>query len=343
MNFEFGNPETVTILDKFVRFTIQKPTDNKNLLDRYGDLVKDFENCTLALSGGTDSQFMLRLLTYFNIPFKAVTYISKWNDGIINTDDLIYAQEVCKRFNIDLETIEIDLENFYNRNKHMKYAKQYNIDSPQIALHLEFINRIAESNSKLVMGGDMPYWILGADSTWPGYSGLDNLVLMNPHMFLQTVKPYYDFCKSKNIKLLKEIAFSSPEAVYQTLEMQIKIVKEQKIHLILNPAEIQLRDTLQFKKAVWNKILPGDINTLIKAGGFERIKKLLAMQTGIYNQYDKLYREPMEQSYKPVIEHEAKFKISLTLDDASKELPEKFKQAVADAESKSVTAYQFDF
>ena len=50
MNFEIGEPKTVTILDKFVRYAIQKPADNKTLLDRYGDLVKDFENCTLALS-----------------------------------------------------------------------------------------------------------------------------------------------------------------------------------------------------------------------------------------------------------------------------------------------------
>jgi hypothetical protein len=343
MNFEIGEPKTVTILDKFVRYAIQKPTDTKSLLDRYGELVKDFENCTLALSGGTDSQFMLRLLTHFNIPFKAVTYMSKWNDGIINTDDLIYAQEVCKQFNVDLEIIEIDLEQFYNRNKHMKYAKQHNINSPQVALHLEFINRIAESNNKLVMGGDMPYCMLGVGTSDHNFSGIDNIVLMTPALMLQTVKPYYDFCKSKNIKLLKEIAFSSPEAIYQILEMQIEIVKEQKIHLTMDPAEIQLRDTLRFKKAVWNKILPGDINTLIKVGGFERIKKLLAMQSGIYDQYDKLYREPMKQTYKPIIEHETKFRVSIALDDASKELPNKFKQAVTDSKSKPVTAYQFDF
>ena len=59
------------------------------------------------------------------------------------------------------------------------------------------------------------------------------------------------------------------------------IVEEQKMHVEFNDKEPQFREMLEFKKAVWNSIMPGDINTLMKVGGFERLKKVLAIKSGI--------------------------------------------------------------
>ena len=38
----------------------------------------------------------------------------------------------------------------------MRVGKKFKTSSPQVAMHLEFIDRYIPPNSKLVMGGDMP-------------------------------------------------------------------------------------------------------------------------------------------------------------------------------------------
>ena len=44
------------------------------------------------------------------------------------------------------------------------------------------------------------------------------------------------------------------------------------MHIEYSKSEPQFRELLQFKKTVWNTILPGDIDTLMKVGGFERLR-----------------------------------------------------------------------
>jgi len=345
MNFALGHPNSVLLQDHMCVYTIQKPDDNLTLLDRYYNELKNFDGCTLMLSGGSDSQFMLRLLQHFNIKFNPITYKTTWKGGVVNTDDVIYAQEVAKKFSLDLEIIDFDLKEFYDGNHHMKWGRKLGISSPQVAMHLEFIDRHIPSNSKLVMGGDMPYLLYGegrrgvSDIYPSAFVGLDYLNMDTPDSIIGTIKPYHDICENKDIQLIKNISYCSPQALYQILEQQINIVKEQQIHLIYSTDEPQFREMLEFKKAVWNSILPGDVDTLMKVGGFERLKKVLAIQSGIYNQYDKMYREPM-QSYKTKTES---FRFKLKFDDATKQLPKRFEDAIKKSNSQCVNGFHFDF
>lgn len=342
MNFALGTPNSVLLQDRMCVYTIKKPEDNLTLLERYHNELKEFDGCTLMLSGGSDSQFILRLLTHFNISFNAITYKTIWKGGVVNTDDVIYAQEVANKFNIDLQIIEFDLKEFYDSNQHMRVGKKFNTSSPQVAMHLDFISKHIPDNSKLVMGGDMPYLIYNkAGSEHHNYTGLDYLVAEAPGIIVNTIKPYHNICDSMNIKFVKNISYCSPEAVYQILEQQIKIVEEQKMHVEFDDKEPQFREMLEFKKAVWNSIMPGDINTLMKVGGFERLKKLLAIKSGIYNYYDKLYREPMQ-----VYDDRTKvdgIRYKLKIDDATKQLPQRFENAIKNSESKCINGFHFDF
>ena len=317
-------------------YTIQKPDDNLTLLERYHNELKDFDGCTLMLSGGTDSQFMLRLLQHFNIQFTAITYKTTWNGGVVNTDDVVYAQEVANKFNVALKVIDFDLKEFYYGNHHMKWGRKLQVFSPQVAMHLEFIDRHIPPNSKLVMGGDMPYLTY---SDIDHGIGLQYLHIDSPNLIIGSIKPYHDICESKGIQLIKNISYCSPQALYQILDKQVKIVQEQKMHVIVSQQEPQFRETLEFKKAVWNSIIPGDVDTLMKVGGFERLKKILAIKSGIYNQFDKLYREPMEQ-YMPTV---SGFRYKNNFDDATKQIPKRFEEAIKKSNSKCVNGFHFDF
>jgi hypothetical protein len=343
MNFSLGHPNSVLLQDHMCVYTIQKPDDNLTLLERYHNELKEFDGCTLMLSGGSDSQFMLRLLQHFNIQFTAITYKTTWKGGVVNTDDVIYAQQVAKQFNVDLEVIDFDLKAFYDGNHHMKWGRELGVSSPQVAMHVEFIDKHIPNNSKLIMGGDMPYLLYGEGGTagylTSAFVGLDYLYMDTPAALIGSIKPYHDICENKGIQLIKNISYCSPQALYQILEQQIKIVKEQKIHLIYSTDEPQFREMLEFKKAVWNSIVPGDVDTLMKVGGFERLKKLLAVKSGIYNQYDKLYREPM-QTYKSKTDN---FRFKHKFDDATKQLPKQFEKAIKESDSKCVNGFHFDF
>ena len=70
--------------------------------------LEGFDDCYVMLSGGSDSQFMLRLLKHFNIKFKAITYKTLWQGGIVNTDDIVYAREVAEKFNVDLKIVDFN-------------------------------------------------------------------------------------------------------------------------------------------------------------------------------------------------------------------------------------------
>ena len=347
MKFAQGNPNSVLLQENLCTYVIQKPKDNLTLLDRYYEQLKDFDNCYLMLSGGSDSQFMLRLLKHFNINFTAITYKNLWNSGIVNTDDVIYAQEVAENFNVDLEVVEFDLKKFYDSNLHLKWARDYDIRSPQIAMQLEFIKNQFENNSKLVMGGDMPYLMYGDNihtANVPDHSelftGLDYVYMDLPNVLTSSVEPYHRLCEQKNINIIINISYCSPEAVYQILDMQINIVEDKKMHIEYSKSEPQFRELLQFKKTVWNTILPGDIDTLMKVGGFERLKKLLAIKSGVYNKYDKDYRIPMEIQY-PKRTLRYRFKHKFCKDTL--QIPQRFQSAIENSNSICVNGYHFDF
>ena len=342
MKFSQGTPNSVLLNEHMCTYTIAKPNDNLTLLERYQKELEGFDDCYLMLSGGSDSQFMLRLLKHFSIKFKAITYKTLWQGGIVNTDDIVYAQQVAEKFNVDLKIVDFDLKEFYESNKHLKWARENKILSPQIAMQLEFISNEFFEGDKLVMGGDMPYLMYGDNFAYRGnFTGLDYLFIDQPSTILHTIKPYYDLCENKKIKFLKNIPYSSPQAVYQILEQQIKIVEDQNIHIEYKTSEPQFRELLQFKKTVWNTILPGDIDTLIKVGGFERLKKFLAIKSGIYNDYDKKFREPMKvvAGYVEDIRYRFKHKF----DNATLDIPKRFEHAIKNSNSKCVNGYHFDF
>ena len=152
---QFGNPAALKYYsdEKVVEIKISKPTTNKSTLDIICDQLVDVKKANVCLSGGLDSQFMLRLAHRLGISTTAYTYLGLWNGSPINTDDYVYAQLSAKKLNIPLETIEIELLDFFNNQQHLNYGKKYGLTSPQIAVHLHFLTLLKDIPDHMFVGG----------------------------------------------------------------------------------------------------------------------------------------------------------------------------------------------
>ena len=102
---EFGNPPALQYYEeeKFLSITIRKPNQECDLLDLIKEQLSHIKKAHICLSGGVDSQFALRVLQEMNVPITAHTYLTTWKGSPINTDDVITAQMLTDKENIELK------------------------------------------------------------------------------------------------------------------------------------------------------------------------------------------------------------------------------------------------
>lgn len=96
----------------------------------------------LCLSGGVDSECMALAFLKAEVPFRAV--IGRYSGGL-NDDDIVHAFDFCRKFGIKTEEVSIDLVDFFKSEKHIEYAHRYQCRSPQLAVHIEILERISDT------------------------------------------------------------------------------------------------------------------------------------------------------------------------------------------------------
>jgi len=346
---EIGNPAYIKYdPDLGIASTkMVKPSDpNKTILDKIREHLKGVKNAHVCLSGGVDSQFWLRVLEHFNINYRATTYLTTWDGAPINTDDYVCAELVAKKFNLGerWNVIEIDLKKFLNSNRPFELAKKYKTASQQIALHCHFLEKIVNPNETFFMGGDGIFLMEGND---------DDACLGVQLSNLQDLLTYKNLFNLHNVKYFKDVWYLDREMPYLGFMLNIDITKKYKTHLS-KKVQPTNPDTLEIKHLMWEEILPGTVNTLIKITGFERIKKHLAMESGIYNQFDILYRKPLQDymaTDKTIMfnynteENPSNLKKDIQYKDVllRQEITKQFLSTIKEVDSKPVEKYLFDF
>lgn len=339
-----GNPASIIYnLDSnfgFVKVNIRPPKINTTVNDLLIPHISNIKKANVCLSGGIDSQFMLRLCEHFNIPHQVTTYLLMWDQSPINTDDYLHAELICKNKNIPLNTVEIDLKKFFDQNLHYTYGKKYYTASPQIALHLYFLDLIKASDTTLMLGGETPYM----NKNSPSNTGPGDIHGLDIHFMMSGTFSYRRFAAHNGLHLIKDILLYSPELIYQTLKINIDIVKTHQMHLETFPGT-HLLDPLPVKYQIYDHILPGGVYPLFKLTGFERIKKHFAVTTGVFDQFNKLYREPLKQQLRAQLAYTSD-KYGTTkyvTNGCDKILTAEFRQAIEAHNSKPANLYTFDF
>ena len=93
----------------------------------------------LCMSGGLDSEIMAEAFLRANVPFSASIWKYKNN---LNNYDIKHALMFCEKNKIDYEIEECDLELFYENKLHFYYGIKYLCNSPQIVVHLYFLEKL---------------------------------------------------------------------------------------------------------------------------------------------------------------------------------------------------------
>lgn len=275
---------------------------DKTVLSCSDEILKNIDKVNISLSGGIDSQFSLLLAKQLQKDITAYTYRSLWKGTIINAEDVYLAQHVADKNNVHLKIIDIDLFEFFSNNKHYAYGDNYANVSPQLAVHLYWLDILhSKYNIKnILMGGDPPLIKYSSGAT------NSNKYRMNDVFIHDILTPYYVFCKNKGIECFRDIYYHNPEIVYAGFKNNLDVVKNKNIYIENDIRTVKsvsgekynslspfLTDGYIFKYEWYNNILEGLIPQKSGTTGFENLKKILASESGVYNRFDILYRFPM--------------------------------------------------
>jgi len=292
---KLGNPPGAIIdISDILEINVLSEQSEKSFLGCFDKVLPDRELIHLCLSGGLDSQFTLRCCLELNRKVIAYTYRAFWEDTIVNTEDVYLATELCKKYKVEHKIIDIDLLSFYENLTYIKYSADFFNRSPQLAVHFYFIEKLKNEYNidHILLGGDPPL-IRFYPKLWTKDSVLDrNIRITNETFFRNNLIPYYKFCKSIGIECYRDIFYHSPEMVYSSYLNNLETVKKANVYLEHND-NVGKNNCYRFKYEYYKNIIPDLLTQKSETNGFENLKKMFAQKTGIYDQFNILYRQPL--------------------------------------------------
>ncbi len=93
----------------------------------------------LCLSGGIDSEAMLISFLSAEVPFHPI--IMRFNDNL-NFFDIQTIISFCNRNRINYEIFDLNVLDFFESGKYLRYGEIYQCQSPQLAVHLHLCDYI---------------------------------------------------------------------------------------------------------------------------------------------------------------------------------------------------------
>lgn len=117
----------------------QRPSSPLEEAHRAAKIISDYGDTVLCLSGGVDSEMMARVFLSCGVNFK-VAILRFTND--LNINDIVYAENFCKFYNLKYEFVDLDIVDFNNSDKLVYYNEKYSCTSPQFAAYLWFLDQL---------------------------------------------------------------------------------------------------------------------------------------------------------------------------------------------------------
>lgn len=290
MNFkdssQFYKGFKVDYTERTLDILLEEPPENVTLIDVWGESFATFDKVNVCLSGGIDSQFALS--TVKRLGKEAHVYIFQflWEDTVFNSPDVLHAIRYCERFEHKYTVIDIDYKNFLHTSQHLKICKLYKARSPQIAIQLKMIDLIPDTHTPVILGGDVPLLEYDKNKETSNVMGLS----YQPYM----TNAFLNYGQANNRIVIKDLFRVSPVTHYLGLKQLVETTKKHK--LILTNEHIGTVSTQPLRKLIYSDIGAELIPPLLKQTGFEMLKMHLAKLSGVYNQYDVLFRYPLENT-----------------------------------------------
>jgi 7-cyano-7-deazaguanine synthase in queuosine biosynthesis len=295
-----GSPPSV--IEHNEAISVYPKYTDQSLKDIFGKHISYDSNVVIFLSGGLDSQFMACLAKEFTRDPVAVNFVFTWENNIINSDDVVMSEYIAKNLNIRYEREYVDLKEFLNTDL-ADYAQRYILKSPQIAAHIHAIKHSKFLDRKIFLGGDFP--VVGLDNDGKiivGVSARDmsGMSSMSHNFFNNIFLPYHRFAHQHDLDIVKGPFNVSDEAFYAGCAHNTTVISTTRkiidLSAKMHRANIQEYKTLYYKSFGYHLIEP-----FFKRTGFENLRAYFASVTGRYDEFNELYRQPLENLHKQQI------------------------------------------
>lgn len=296
--FSTGNPRCLSI-------DLEQKTVHVDLAETSTDLFglwkKQFEQMpevVVCLSGGLDSQFSAHLAKHHCSRVQAVTFAYYWEYNLVNAHDVSVASRFAEKIDLDHQIIDIDIKGFLN-GELMDYSREFHTGSPQIAVHLYAIHKhLSDYNMPILLGGEAPLVAKDNDtavlpSRWPTTQNR-NFSHTNLYNYVHLVLPYLMLSSHSGCKIIRDPFLMSSEIYYQAFMQNLVVIEKNKcIFEMGDPLRGEISD---YKYLYYDSFEYDLVPPLKKRTGFEAIKSHLAIETGIYNEFDLRYRKPLSKN-----------------------------------------------
>lgn len=264
---------------------LEEPAESVTLMDAWSAALAEFDKVNVCLSGGIDSQFALSIVNRLGKTAQVYIFQFLWEDTVFNSPDVLHAMRYCERFNYNYTVIDIDYKNFLYTNQHLKICKLYKARSPQIALQLKMLDLIVDA-SPVILGGDVPMLEYNNSTETSNVIGIG----YQPYM----TNAFLNYGQVNNRIVIKDLFRISPVTYYLGFKQLLETTKTHKI--ILTTDNSGTGSTQPLRKLLYSDIGAELLPPLLKQTGFEMLKMHLAKLSGVYNQYDVLFRYPLENT-----------------------------------------------
>jgi hypothetical protein len=253
----------------------------------------------LCFSGGVDSQVMLNCWLEANLKFDL--FILVFNNDL-NKQDVDHARRFCNSLGVTLNEIQIDIIKFLNFFN-FEYAVKYNCCSPHFNTHFKLFNILKERGyTGVCTGGDAPltnlynnHWggnYTRNTQTFTNYSIVENFPCIGNFI------GYYP-------KLAWSIALNTKPFYLPTLEGQIvsnsSLVVIDQNEQVVSKVDNLYKDNIDQryidKCFGYEKLGFNILRQEQKFTGFENVKTYLEQQSGDGWEFEKRYRQPLENYF----------------------------------------------
>lgn len=231
------------------------------LMDSYPD------NVTVPLSGGVDSEVVLRCAMETNKTVKIAIMRLLIGNDVYNQHDIKSAFDLCEEFGLEPEIYDLDIEWFLESKEYQSYCRNYFTTSYQLVSHLWLVDQTG--SDFVVMPGDFASKFGGRP-------------------FMQPFKYFcYDYYNDKNDTTLIGDFLSHTSEIINSSIMLAKKTK------FVPGAKKSYEGKIKFYNQAGFPVKARKQ----KYTGFEKVKDYFDQKHKAFRYVDRVYRSPMENMF----------------------------------------------
>lgn len=292
--YNVGSPTTVSFDLSKVSVDLVISESSRDIHECWGEEFVKHPRVTVMLSGGLDSQFSALLAKRHCEDVDAAIFHFVWDNTVINAHDVLAAQRFAVEHNIPIQNIEIDVKHCLD-NELERICKNYISASPQIAVHLYCVEKISDTwdqTRTLLMGGEVPLIACdGGSLVMPAYRNKDGKITDKTVdvTYAKSLLPFAILSSQKNIDIIRDPFCMSPEIFYLAYAHNADVFERSK--KVVDIGDFLRTEITDYKQAYYELLVDGLMPQLLKRTGFELLRYAMAVRSGTYDRFDKVYRQ----------------------------------------------------